>query len=97
FERGSRNFTFSSPVRLNGTEMPLGEFVIRWESYIPDAKVKFLLNDDLVMSVDGRWVDRGVKNERNAFVYEKRGDGSHNLLEIRFAGMSRVLVFSKPS
>jgi hypothetical protein len=50
-----------------------------------------------VVTVDGRWVDRGVKNERNAFVYQKRGDGSRNLLEIRFAGMSRVLVFSNPS
>lgn len=97
FERGSRTFMLSSPVRLNGTEMPLGEFVIRWESYVPDAKVKFLQNDDLVVTADGRWVDRGVKNERNAFVYQKRGDGSRNLLEIRFAGMSRVLVFSNPS
>ncbi|PYP82110.1 MAG: hypothetical protein DMF61_27300 [Blastocatellia bacterium AA13] len=97
FERGSRTFMLSSPVRLNGTEMPLGEFVIRWESYVPDAKVKFLQNDDLVVTVDGRWVDRGVKNERNAFVYQKRGDGSRNLLEIRFAGMSRVLAFSNPS
>jgi hypothetical protein len=97
FERGSRTFMLSSPVRLNGTEMPLGEFVIRWESYVPDAKVKFLQNDDLVVTADGRWVDRGVKNERNAFVYQKSGDGSRNLLEIRFAGMSRVLVFSNPS
>lgn len=97
FERGSRTFILSSPVRLNGTEMPLGEFVIRWESYVPNAKVKFLQNDDLVVTADGRWVDRGIKNERNAFVYQKRGDGSRNLLEIRFAGMSRVLVFSNPS
>lgn len=97
YERGSRTFILSSPVRLNGTEMPLGEFVIRWESYVPDAKVKFLQNDDLVVTTDGRWVDRGVKNERNAFVYQKRGNGSRNLLEIRFAGMSRVLVFSNPS
>jgi hypothetical protein len=97
FERGSRNFTLSSRVRLNGTDMPVGDFVIRWESYVPQAKVKFLQNDDLVATAEGKWVDRGVKNQRNAFVYERRADGSHTLLEIRFAGMSRVLVFGSPS
>lgn len=29
--------------------------------------------------------------------YLKRDDGSRVLLEIRFEGMSKVLVFSKPS
>jgi hypothetical protein len=96
FERGSRNFTLSSRVTLDGTDMPLGDFVIRWESYVPEAKVKFLQNDELVLSTAGRWVDRGVKNERNAFVYERKGNGAHRLLEIRFAGMTRVLVFAKP-
>ena len=76
--------------------MPLGDFVIRWESYVPKAKVKFLQNDDLVLSTAGRWVDRGVKNARNAFVYERTGKGAHRLLEIRFAGMTRVLVFANP-
>jgi cell division protein FtsN len=96
FERGSRNFTLSSGVTLNGTEMT-GDFVISWESYIPDAKVKFSQNDSFVTSADGKWVDRGVRTERNAFVYQKRTDGAHVLLEIRFEGMSKVLVFSKPS
>jgi SPOR domain/PilZ domain len=97
FERGSRNFSFSSRVKLNGTDMPLGDLVIRWESYVPDAKVKFLQNDDLVLSADGKWVDRGYKVDRNAFVYERQKNGVHTLVEIRFAGMSRVLVFSNPS
>lgn len=96
FERGSRNFTLSSGVTLNGTKMS-GDYVISWESYIPDAKVKFSQNDYVVTSADGRWVDRGVRTERNAFVYLRRGDGSHVLLEIRFEGMSKVLVFSRPS
>ena len=96
FERGSRNFTLSSGVTLNGTDMS-GDYVISWESYIPDAKVKFSQNDSVVASADGKWVDRGVRNNRNAFVYLRRGDGSHVLLEIRFEGMSKVLVFSRPS
>ena len=96
FERGSRSFTLSSGVILNRTRMA-GDFVIRWESYVPDAKVKFLQDDLLVTSADAKWVDRGTKNERNAFVYQRNPDGSHTLLEIRFAGMSKVLVFPNPS
>jgi hypothetical protein len=60
-------------------------------------KVKFLQDDLLVTSADARWVERGTKNQRNAFVYQRNPDGSHTLLEIRFAGMSKVLVFSDPS
>jgi SPOR domain len=96
FERGSRSFTLSSGVVLNRTRM-VGDFVIRWESYVPEAKVKFLQDDLLVTSADARWVERETKNERNAFVYQRNPDGSHTLLEIRFAGMSKVLVFSSPS
>ena len=96
FERGSRSFTLSSGVMLNQTRM-VGDFMIRWESYVPEAKVKFLQNDLLVTSADARWVERGTKNQRNAFVYERNPNGSHTLLEIRFAGMSKVLVFSNPS
>jgi hypothetical protein len=96
FERGSRSFTLSSGVILNRTRM-VGDFVIRWESYVPEAKVKFLQDDLLVTSADGTWVDRGIKNQRNAFVYQRNPDGTHTLLEIRFGGMSKVLVFAGPS
>jgi hypothetical protein len=74
-----------------------GQFLISWESYIPDAKVKFSQNDYLVTTADGRWVDRGIRTERNAFVYQRNPDGSRILLEIRFGGMSKVLVFNNPS
>ena len=96
FERGSRSFTLSSSVMLNRTRM-VGDFVIRWESYVPEAKVKFLQEDLLVTSADAKWVDRGIKNQRNAFVYQRNPDGTHTLLEIRFAGMSKALVFAGPS
>lgn len=96
FERGSRNFTLSTAVSLNRLKMS-GDFVISWESYISDARIKFLQNDLLVTAADARWVERGIRNERNAFVYQRNPDGSRHLLEIRFEGMSKVLVFTGPS
>jgi hypothetical protein len=38
FERGSRSFTLSSGVMLNQTRMA-GDFMIRWESYVPEGQV----------------------------------------------------------
>jgi hypothetical protein len=97
FERGSRTLILRSGVTLNGTHMPVGECVINWESYVSDAVVKFVHDNDLVATTSGRWVKREVKYADDAYVYRKNGDGSRTLLEIRFAGMRQALVFGKSS
>jgi hypothetical protein len=42
----------------------------------------------------GKWVDRGAKYKADALVYSDNPDGSHTLLEIRFAGQRQALVFA---
>jgi hypothetical protein len=96
FKRGSRDFTLHSELILNGTHMPVGDCTISWESYTSDATVKFVQDNYVVATVSGKWLKRGVRYERDAYVYWKNGDGSRTLLEIQFAGMSEVLVFGKP-
>jgi hypothetical protein len=97
YERGSRTLTFLSGLTVNGTHMPVGDFVISWESYVPDAIVKFEKDGSVLGTTEGKWVRRGVKYESDAYVYRKNSDGSRTLLEIRFAGMSQALVFGKSS
>jgi hypothetical protein len=97
YERGSRSLRFSSGLTVNGARLPVGDFVISWESYVPDAIVKFEKEGSVIGTTDGKWVRRGVKYADGAVVYRKNSDGSRTLLEIRFAGMSRALVFSKSS
>jgi len=97
FERGSRNLILRSGVTLNGTHMPVGECTINWESYVSDAVVKFVHDNDVVATTSGKWVKREVKYTDDAYVYRKNGDGSRTLLEIRFAGMRQALVFGKSS
>jgi len=80
---------------ITGTQMPAAECVISWETYSTHAKVKFLEDNSLVDTADGKWVNRGVRYERDAFVYRKNDDGTRTLLEIQFAGMSHALVFDK--
>ena len=93
FEKGSRDFMFPLALTLNGTPVPTGDYTITWESYSPDAVVKFVRNFEVVATADGKWMKRDVPYKLNAVVWRASADGSRILLEIRFGGMSRALVF----
>jgi hypothetical protein len=96
FERGSRDLTLLSNVTLNGARVPVGDYTIRWESYVNDAAVKVERNSAVVGSAEGRWVKRPARFQRNAYMYRKNSDGSKTLLEIQFGGMNQALVFGRP-
>jgi hypothetical protein len=93
FERGSRNFLFSSNVTLNGMRFPSGDFKINWESYFADARVQFMQGNNVVTTTRGRWVKRPARYGVNEFVYIKNPDGSKGLVEIHFSGLDQALVF----
>jgi hypothetical protein len=93
FERGSRDFTLGSPVVLGGARTPEGDYIIRWESYVGNATVKFQHNNSTVAEADGKWVKHDNKYQRDAYVYKRNPDGSRTLLEIHFEGMREALVF----
>jgi hypothetical protein len=96
FERGSRSFSFRSGLNLSGPQpAPVGDYTISWESYVSDANVKFVHNDSVVATTDGRWVKRDVKYDHDAYVYRRNMDGTRTLLEIHFGGMKQALVFGK--
>ncbi len=97
FERGSREFKLSRTLRLGNTNTPVGDCIVSWESYIPDAIVKFQNNKGEEVTADGKWVDRGAKYGENAVVYTTDRDGSRTLTEIRFSGMGRALIFARGS
>ena len=97
FERGSRSFTFISGLTLAGTRLPVGDFTINWESYVTDAKVKFVQGNYVLATTDGQWVKRPARYQRDECVYVKTGNGSRLLREIHFSGLDRALVFRDSS
>jgi len=97
FERGSRSFTFISGLTLAGTRLPVGDFIISWESYVTDAKVKFAQGNYVRATADGQWVKRAARYQRDECVYVKTGNGSRLLREIHFSGLDRALVFRDSS
>jgi cell division septation protein DedD len=95
FERGRRDFTFRTPLRLNGARVPVGECVVSWESYLPDAIVKIEDYRGIGMTAEGKWVSHGVHYEHDAVVYRVRPDGARTLSELQFSGKGQALVFDK--
>ena len=93
FERGSRGFSFRSQVSIEGTRLPAGDLDVSWESYVTDAKVKFTVGRDEIVSTSGRWRKQERKYANNEYVYLNQPGGHRPLVEIHFAGMDRALVF----
>lgn len=93
FERGFRNFVLPPQLILNGASTPDGDCVIRWESYLPDVKVSFEQKNHPSVRARGRWMQRNPKYEQDATVYRRNRDGSRSLIELRFEGTTRALVF----
>ncbi|SRR6266849_2842515 len=93
FANTLRNLQMSaSVVTPNGMEIPAGMYDVTYESHSPTATVTFKQGKRVVATVDGKWVDRDVKYENNAIVYQVNPDGTRTLFEIRFAGRKQALL-----
>jgi hypothetical protein len=97
YERGKRDFNLPAQLRIGNARMPVGYCLISWESYVPDAIVKFEDERGIGPTVQAKWVKQGLKYDHNAIAYLKNNDGSRTLLEIRFSGMAQTLVFPATS
>ena len=93
YERGSRNFFFSSRVTLNGSPLPAGDVTVSWESFVEDAKVRFLQGNEVFATAEGHWMPSPRKYSQDEFVYRKTMNNSKPLLELHFYGWNRILVF----
>ena len=95
YERGRRDFRLPPALKVAAAHLPVGDCSISWESYTPDAIVKFQDDRGRSVTVEGKWVKQGVKYSENEVGYETNRDGSHNLIEIHFAGMGQALFFTR--
>jgi hypothetical protein len=92
---GKRDFSLPPALKVGGTHLPVGYCTISWESYSPNAIVKFEDGTGTSVTVEGKWVNQGEKYPYNAVVYLKNRDGSGTLLEIRFNHIGQALVFGR--
>jgi PilZ domain len=96
--RRSRELRFAPPTEpLRNADVLVGDFIVSWESYSPEATVKFLKGDNTVVTGRGTWVKHQVKYESDGVAYQANDNGSRTLLEIWFRGMSQSVVLSPTS
>jgi hypothetical protein len=93
----SRTLSLQTAIKLNGTELTPGYYLVQWVSHSPEATVTFTRNGKLVATAGAKWVDRESKAPADSVVYSNNPDGSHTLVELRIGGMKQVLVFGERS
>jgi cell division protein FtsN len=95
YERGKRNFILRPGLKVGTTYLPVGDCVITWESYMPDAIVKIESPQGQRLTLEGKWEQQSDKYPHDAIGYAKDRDGSLALVEIRFSGLRQTLVFPR--
>ena len=82
-------------IVLHGKALPAGKYVVEWKSHSPEATVQFLQRYRVVLFAEGRVERRHRIYDHDSVVYNEQPDGSKSLIEIRFAGSNKVLVFDQ--
>ena len=95
YERGKRNFTLRPGLKVGSTHLPVGNCVIAWESYLPDAIVKIETPQGQRVTLEGKWEKQSDKYQQDAIAYARERDGTLVLVEIRFSGLRQTLVFPR--
>ncbi len=91
--KASRHFSLAYAASVGGTQIAPGNYNVSWVQHSPQATVTFMKGKQVVATAEAKWVERNTKYERNMVVFASKPDGSRAILELRFAGMSRALVF----
>lgn len=95
--KDSRSLTLNHAATLNGTQLTPGNYEVSWVSHSPEATVTFKQRNKVTATAEGKWVERENRYANDIVVYDNNPDGSRTIVEIRFAGMNRVLTFGQPS
>ena len=93
--KNARTINLEHTIVVRGTQLPAGQYRVEWQTHSPEATVQISHNRNLVVSTDGRVEERAKPYYSDSVVYDTLPDGSVTLLEIRFAGSNKVLVFNR--
>jgi hypothetical protein len=91
----SGTMTLAHDGILHGKALPAGTYGVEWKTHSPEATVQFVQRYKVVLFTEGRVEKRNKKYECNSVVYDIAADGSRSIIEIRFAGSNKVLVFDQ--
>lgn len=88
----SENVTLYQDVTVNGTSVPAGDYVVKYDIEGNNAQVKFTRNGKEVASTNGQIKTLTQKPVRNQVVLNTAGD-THTISEIDFGGKDTAIIF----
>lgn len=78
-------FQILSPAQVNGTQLPAGEYLARWEGTGASVNVEIVRDGKVVATVPAKVTDLGHKADQDASEVNEV-DGHRALSALRFAG-----------
>lgn len=90
-------FRISDPVQVGETQLPAGEYVIKWDGAGPDVQASITQDGSVVATVPAKVVELEQKSTRTAAEVQNGGSGNGTLNRIQFSGQKYALEFSGAS
>jgi hypothetical protein len=75
-----------SPVTVNGTTLPAGDYQLKWEGTGSNVQLNILKGNKVVATTPARLVDTNQSPNGNQAVLKGNNDGTQSLSEVRFGG-----------
>lgn len=91
------NFQISDPVQVNGTQLPAGHYVVKWEGTGDNVKVDITSEGKVLATVPAKVVDLGQKAAYDAAETATSANGKRELTKLRFSGKNIQLELGSPS
>ena len=92
---GDTTVKFSSPTMINGTQIPAGEYTLRYDIKGKTADVKLMQGSKTVATVTGTVVENKDKAPYDGVVRESKADGTATLKEVQFGDKKEAIRFEE--
>ncbi len=87
----------SDTVTVNGTQLPAGDYTVKWDGAGPNVELNILQGKNVVATVPARMVDLERSPDRDSAVTALNSDGRKSLNEIRFGGKKYAFAIGEES
>lgn len=88
------SFQIFAPAQINGTQLPAGDYVAKWEGSGPNVQVSLVHNGKTVATVAAKLVESAEKASTDATELQTGSKGDRQLSAVRFSGKKYSLEFS---
>lgn len=86
FAANKGDFQISDPVQVNGTTLPAGDYVAKWDGSGPTVQVSITRNGKMVATVPAKLVQLDQKASQDAAEIQNLAGGRRELTALQFSG-----------